>query len=96
MREEYLDAISELEESLSPFHLESDGEWTNYEFNTSTIRVAIEALEKQVTKKPNVKELPDAFGRLYWSVCGACDEEIESDYDYCPDCGQRIDWEENQ
>lgn len=52
------------------------------------------ALEKQVPKKPNVKELPDAFGRLYWNVCGACDEEIESDYDYCPDCGQRIDWSE--
>lgn len=48
MREEYLDAIAELEEALSPFHLESDGEWTNYEFNTSTIRVAIESLEKNM------------------------------------------------
>jgi len=51
-------------------------------------------VEKQIPKKPNVKELPDAFGRLYWNVCGACDEEIESDYDYCPGCGQRIDWSE--
>ena len=59
-----------------------------------TLELALESLEKQVPKKPNVKELPDAFGRLYWNVCGACDEEIESDYDYCPDCGQRIDWED--
>ena len=57
----------------------------------SARKAAIQALEKQVAKKPNVKELPDAFGRLYWNVCGACDEEIESDYDYCPECGQRID-----
>ena len=56
--------------------------------------LVIAACEKQVAKKPNVKELPDAFGRLYWNVCGACDEEIESDYDYCPDCGQKIDWSE--
>ena len=59
-----------------------------------TLELALESLEKQVPKKPNVKELPDAFGRLYWNVCWACDEEIESDYDYCPDCGQRIDWED--
>ncbi len=86
MREEYLDAISELEEALSPFHLESDGEWTNYEFNTSTIRVAIEALEKQVPKKP-----------CGWdNECFDCTQHLD-EYEhpnYCPNCGQKIDWSE--
>ena len=49
MREEYIDAIAELKGSLDSEYLESDGEWTNYEFNTSTITLAIEALEKQVS-----------------------------------------------
>ena len=87
MREEYLDAISELEESLSPFHLESDGEWTNYEFNTSTIRVAIQALEKQVAKKP--VWVVDVF------ECPSCGEDLgntdNTEY-YCWNCGQKLDW----
>lgn len=62
---------------------------------STAIDLAIKSLEKQIPKKPNIKELPDAFGRLYWNVCGACDEEIESDYTYCPDCGQKINWEES-
>lgn len=88
MREDYLDAIAELEEALSPFHLESDGEWTNYEFNTSTIRVSIEALEKQVEKKGKV-----FFGG--WLDCPNCENDIsgfEERPNYCPNCGQKIDW----
>lgn len=65
-----------------------------YTILTEGLELAVQALEKQIPKKPNIKELPDAFGRLYWNVCGACDEEIESDYTYCPDCGQKINWEE--
>jgi len=91
MREEYLDAISELEESLSPFHLESDGEWTNYEFNTSTIRVAIESLEKQVAKKPDYEVLHDNSS---WIHCTVCNQVWEEQQRYCHYCGQKINWEE--
>ena len=90
MREEYLDAIVELEEALSPFLLESDDEWTNYDLNTSTIRLAIEALEKQVEKKGKV-----FFGG--WLDCPNCENDIsgfEERPNYCPNCGQAIDWTE--
>ena len=83
------------EESLKQFKEWNESGWSKSETPRSEVLVlTIQALEKQVAKQPNVKELPDAFGRLYWNVCGACDEEIESDYDYCPGCGQRIDWSE--
>lgn len=102
MREEYLDAISELEEALSPFHLESDGEWSNYdEFNTSTIRLAIEALEKQVEKKPKKLSYEPLIKHGWEYECPECSKAIGinsvgfdfTDKDpFCPSCGQKIDW----
>lgn len=88
MREEYIDAIAELKGSLDSEYLESDGEWTNYEFNTSTITLSIEALEKQVEKKGKV-----FFGG--WLDCPNCENDIsgfEERPNYCPNCGQKIDW----
>lgn len=26
--------------------------------------------------------------------CGYCDHWLDAEWDYCPDCGQRIDWSE--
>lgn len=49
-----------------------------------TYKAIIEALEKQIPKKPKDD------GWLYCPVCG---KDILSDhFVYCPDCGQRIDW----
>ena len=86
MREEYLDAISELEEALSPFHLESDGEWTNYEFNTSTIRVAIQALEKQIPKKPKTDD-----NRILCPTCNLLIAYNKSIEQHCWTCGQNLE-----
>lgn len=54
--------------------------------------IAIEALENQIMKKPNIIELWEC------PVCGS--EDIEYDNygidsekkNFCPDCGQKIDW----
>ena len=60
------------------------------------MKIAVEAMEKQIPKKPKV--LIDT-----WS-CPTCAEKVEYQtmlgdnvlyhgcYDFCPDCGQRIDW----
>ncbi len=51
--------------------------------------IAIEALEKQAPKKPN------GFN----SECWDCGEFLLSSQDqpsYCPSCGQKIDWSEEE
>ena len=63
------------------------------------LRMAIEALEKQVPKEP------DYEGDGYWDgelvydtwICPNCGKDYEVGYDnykYCPECGQAIDWSE--
>lgn len=50
------------------------------------LQIAIEAIEKQIPKKP------DLDGGVY---CPCCLREFKSHYDetrYCPNCGQALDW----
>lgn len=62
-------------------------------------KAAIEALEKRIPQKPVLE------GDGYWNgelvydtwTCPSCGEPYEIDYskhDYCPMCGQAIDWGE--
>lgn len=59
--------------------------------------VAIQALEKQIPKKPTYEGdgyAPD--GTLVYDtwICPCCGKRYEVDYDdytYCPNCGQKID-----
>ena len=60
--------------------------------------MAIQALEKQIPKKPTYEGdgyAPD--GTFIWDewLCPSCGKRYEidyDDYDYCPNCGQKIDW----
>ena len=47
--------------------------------------MAIEALEKQIPKKPKMPL--DA----YW-ICPICSRKVEHPYEHCTSCGQAIDW----
>ena len=50
------------------------------------------ALGKATAKEPTNKEaLTVAF---YVGLCAECGSAINSNMDYCPNCGQRIDWSE--
>ena len=61
--------------------------------------MAIQALEKQIPKKPTYEGdgyAPDGtFVYDEW-ICPCCENRYElyydDDYDYCPNCGQKIDW----
>lgn len=59
---------------------------------------AIEALEKQVCKKPTLEGdgyAPDGSLVLDEWLCPRCNFRYELDYEehsYCPNCGQAIDW----
>lgn len=55
------------------------------------------ALEKQIPKKPNLEGDGYADGHLVYDtwICPCCEKHYEvdyDDYDYCPNCGQAIDW----
>ena len=64
------------------------------------MKIAIEALEKQIPEKPTYDGdgyAPD--GSFVWDewLCPHCGSQYEvdyDDYDHCPACGQAIDWSE--
>ena len=64
--------------------------------------LVIQALEKQIPKKPTYEGdgyAPD--GTFVWDewICPCCGSRYEvdyDDYDYCPNCGQKIDWSDEK
>ena len=61
--------------------------YKNFDFSKGSkeaMQVAIEVLEKQIPKKP--------IDRCMFKECPDC-HEIEIQYcNYCPICGQKLDW----
>ena len=63
----------------------------------NALALAIDALEKQIPKKPIIREAEDSFGYVKYVLCPNC-EEVEFGYErpcFCKLCGQAIDWEES-
>ena len=62
------------------------------------LNIAIEALEKQIPKEPIWEGDGYVYGEMVYDIwrCPSCDAVYEEDeiHDYCPDCGQKILWEE--
>lgn len=60
---------------------------------------ANKALEKQIPKKPFRYKKNEYFGIVHLFICPNCQNEMSEDtvideYEYCPECGQAIDWSE--
>jgi hypothetical protein len=55
---------------------------------TSYAKLAVDALEKQVAKKPN----PDTkfYGFGFCPTCNAC--FMDKSTNYCGNCGQKLGW----
>ena len=58
------------------------------------LTMAINALEKQIPKKPMISY--DERVKENWCSCGVCafgfGWKRTIHYKYCPDCGQKLDW----
>lgn len=50
------------------------------------LRMAINALEKQIPKKPKKDD------RYVLYICPWCNDFIKVNHNYCPNCGQELDW----
>jgi transcription initiation factor IIE alpha subunit len=71
---------------------------TTKEELTESMRLAVQALEKQISKKPTYEGDGYADEHLVYDtwICPCCEKRYEVDYDnydYCPNCGQKLDWE---
>lgn len=70
-------------------------ERSDYNNYVDAFLVAIEALEKQLPKKPDIMDY--ILGDVNFK-CHTCKSEYicEKGYEhfYCPNCGQRLDWSE--
>ena len=73
------------------------GEFVVHEENL----IAIQALAKQIPKKPTYEGDGYSDGHLVYDtwICPLCEKRYEvdyDDYDYCPNCGQKIDWSDKK
>lgn len=69
------------------------------------MNITVEALEKQIPKKPIEKDEKDYWGNIIDSVyiCSECNRfichgieiQLEKNYPYCH-CGQKIDWSDTE
>lgn len=62
------------------------------------VNMAIEALKKQIPQAVDIDFIPynntEDSARVF--ICPECTEEVEREWDYCPECGQHIDWSEEE
>lgn len=78
-----------------------DGVCKSTEDNPCAVEIAIEALEKQIPKKPVLENTKGIVGIDMWH-CPVCKGEIISDWNrdianpYCHHCGQSLKWEDEE
>lgn len=61
----------------------------------NALKLAIDALKRQIPRKPVIRETEDYFGYVKYILCPNC-EKVEFGFNqpcFCELCGQAIDWE---
>lgn len=83
------------EKQVKAFESRFKGQISNYRYDTEIYKIAISALEKQIPKKVNHdKEFCPTCGANYeYLFCLDCGS-TEFRFDYCANCGQKLDWSE--
>ena len=63
--------------------------------HNKAISMAIEALDKQIPKKPIIRKAEDYFGNVKHTLCPNCQETefVFTQPCFCQHCGQAIDCE---
>lgn len=90
-----MDEKEAIERLTDHFRIHYDGRPTPY--LDKAVAIAMNALYKQIPKKPkNIKTILDFSGRYYTTKgdCPVCNREglYKSDF-YCNKCGQKLDWD---
>lgn len=66
----------------------------DYRVNNLVIYEAISALEKQIRKKPKILKVHEISGYKYGDC--ECGKHITDDHNFCSNCGQALDWGEEE
>ena len=64
----------------------------------NALALAIDALKRQIPRKPIIRKTEDYFGYVKYILCPNC-EKVEFGFNqpcFCELCGQAIDWEESE
>ena len=88
------EAIKVLRVVLDPYDYPFGEKSKCYQYDLEAINQAIEALEKQIPKKPIIRKTEDYFGYVKYILCPNC-KEVEFGFNqpcFCERCGQAIDW----
>ena len=92
----YEEAISTLRDFLNCIVPEPENIKTTLGYRRfEAFNRAIEALEKQIPKKPIIRKAEDYFGNVKHTLCPNCQETefVFTQPCFCHHCGQAIDWE---
>lgn len=81
----YEEAIKLLN-SMAIYHIDK--------YTTYAIDLAIEALDKQILKKP-IEKYTDYDGTEA-GLCPFCNEGVDEKMNFCSYCGQAIDWSDDK
>jgi len=98
--EEAIKCISEVLNSEYHYDESLGYEMTSYDFDW--LEKAKEALEKQIPRTPDYEgDGHDDNGNIIYDTgyCPNCRYVFETDYEsakYCPECGQALDWSEEE
>ena len=89
-----IEAKKEFKERLELIEKCYRGEVEDYK---QALELGVKALEKQIPKKATLECDGYSDGHLVYDtwICPLCEKRYEvdyDDYDYCPNCGQKIDW----
>lgn len=81
-------------------YFEALSDWRQYR-KIGTVEECREAVEKQNSKNPDYEGDGYSNGQLVYDtwICPCCGHHYEvdyDDYDYCPKCGQKIDWSDEE
>lgn len=76
-------------------------DYYNPDRDSSDIELIEKIVKKEIAQKPDFVSDGHAYGYPIYDIwicpsCGTIYDIYSSDYDYCPNCGQRIEWEEQQ
>ena len=62
----------------------------NVEDLNNAYDVAINALEKQIPKKPKTDD------RYVMYICPWCNDFVKVSHNYCQNCGQKLEWSDEE
>lgn len=91
--------VEELQDMKSNY-FEALSDWRQYR-KIGTLEECRAAVEKQTAKKPDYEGDGYSDGHLVYDtwICPCCGKHYEvdyDDYDFCPECGQCIDWSDEE